>query len=1145
MKLKVDFRVPPQGVPLLAKTILIMKLTVVLLIAACLQVYANGNAQTVTLNENNVSFGQIFQSIQKQTGFNFFYKDELLQKAGKVSVNVKDVSIQDALDACFKNVGLTYSIVDNTVIIKQKNEPFIVNANQASPQAQIGGVIKDADGNPLPGASVKNRRTGKGTATNAEGHFSIDAVVNDVLEISSVGFETQVVKITSLQQEINLSLKMAVSELETTVIVGYGSQKKKTLTGAVSSISGDAMKTTKNENPQNMLTGKVSGVRVAQRTAEPGSFNNAFDIRGFGSPLIIIDGIPRSNTDFQRLNANDIENISVLKDASAAIYGMRSANGVVLITTKRGKNNESVLSYDGNYTFQFPAGLPKTVDIYQYMALRNEAALHNINGGSPVFNNDVFEAYRNGTKKSYDWYPLIWAKYAPQTQHNLSVTGGNDRITYYVGGGYLNQGSFFKTNDLNYNKYNLRSNLSAKIGKYIKLDANINLVTEVINQPYQSAWWAIRSFWRQGPQIPPYANDDPTKPYHGLIEGDNPISFMDKNINGYRVYKNSWIQPALSLQYDIPAIPGLNAKVLFSYDYSFSNHNHFQKEYNQYRYDETSQTYTTYTRQSPNRVNREAYYNSQVLTQTSLNYAHTFNNVHKVDASLIWETQKRQGDNFSAQRDLALPLPYLFAGLPLNQYGGMNTGGLYEYTNLGLAGRLNYAYKGKYLAELLFRNDGSSRFGNGYQWGFFPGGSVGWRISEEGFFKDINALSFVQQLKLRASYGITGDDGAAAYQWASGYNYPTGTDSRNFTGGYVFGGNFIASASNKGIINPAISWYTSQTFDAGIDFVGWNGLLGITVDYFVRKRKDLLAQRNGGIPTVVGAALPQENLNSDMNYGYDFEVSHNNNIGDVFYSLKGIFSYARVKALYVERAPNGSSYSNWRNNQNDRLQNIWWGYTGNGRFESWEDIWNSPTYIARGTLPGDYRYEDWNGDGEINGLDNHPYQLSSTPWINYGLSANLSYKGIDLFLLFQGAALSTVQYVEQLQIPMWGSGESGAMVQFMDRWHTKDPNADPYDPKSEWIPGYYANTGTLADANSSYNAVNGSYLRLKSIELGYTLPGKWTKKAGIKNTRFYVNGYNLLTATKVRYIDPEHPNDTYGYLYPLNKTVSVGLNVTF
>ena len=1021
-------------------------------------------------------------------------------------------------------------------------------AQQTDLLKRIKGIVQDQLNTPVQNASVQVKGGTTGTLTDKEGAFSITVSGEQpVLLFSAVGYQAQEIQVTGDSSLIVTLLPATTNALEEVVVVGYGTQKKSSLTGAVSSIRGEDIRTTKNENPQNMLTGKVPGVRIVQKSAEPGAFNNTFDIRGFGAPLIIIDGVPRSNADFQRMNANDIENISVLKDASAAIYGVRSANGVVLITTKKGKNNESILSYDGSFVWQFPSGLPKTVDIYQYMTLRNEAAMHNINGGAPVYNDQAFEDYRTGKRKSYDWYPLVFAKYAPQAQHNLSATGGNEKFQYYVGGGYLNQGSFFQTNDLNYNKYNLRTSITAKIGKQFTLDANINLVTETINQPYQSAWWIIRGFWRQGPHLPDYANDDKSRPYHGLIEGDNPISFMDKDISGYRVYKNSWVQPVLSLRYDIPSVTGLYAKTLFSYDYSVSNRNYYQKEYKQYRYDEATKQYSTFTRQSPDRITREAYFTTQLLSQTSLNYSRLFNSLHKVDGALIWEVQKREGDNFIAQRDLALQLPYLFAGVSLNQQGRMNTGAgdFYENANVGLAGRLDYAFNDKYLAEFLFRYDGSSKFAGGYQWGFFPGGSVGWRISEEKFFKNAGALSFVKQLKIRASYGTMGDDGASAYQWAPGYVYPSGTDSRNFTGGYVFDGNFMASANNKGIVNPAITWFTSKSFDAGIDFVGWNGLLGITFDYFNRRREGLLSARNGGIPTVVGAALPQENLNSDLNYGYDFQITHNNNIGDIAYSLSGIFSYTRVKALYVERGPNGSSYSNWRNNQNDRLQNVWWGYTGNGRYESWEDIWNSPVYVGRGTLPGDYRYEDWNGDGEINDLDRHPFQLSSTPWINYGFSASFSWKGIDLFFLLQGSALSTVQYVEQLYQPLWGNSESGAMVQFMDRWHPQDPKADPYDPQTVWIPGYYGYTGTLPDVGSSYNSVNGAYLRLKSVELGYALPEKWIKRIGVKNTRFYVNGYNLLTATKVRYIDPEHPNETYGYLYPLNKTVSVGLNVTF
>ncbi|HEX2976231.1 MAG TPA: SusC/RagA family TonB-linked outer membrane protein, partial [Bacteroidales bacterium] len=249
--------------------------------------------------------------------------------------------------------------------------------------------------------------------------------------------------------------------------------------------------------------------------------------------------------------------------------------------------------------------------------------------------------------------------------------------------------------------------------------------------------------------------------------------------------------------------------------------------------------------------------------------------------------------------------------------------------------------------------------------------------------------------------------------------------------------------------------------------------------------------------------------------------------------------------LYVESSAVGSSWSNWKNNQNNRLQGVHRGLEGDGQFQSWEDIWNSPTYIGRGTIIGDYKYEDWNGDGEINGNDEHPIRYNQYPWMNFSLILDASYKGFDLNILLQGSAMSSLVYGEQLREPMWGSGESGAMEQFMDRWHPVDPKADPYDPATKWESGHYAYTGTLPDANSTFNVENSAYLRLKSVELGYTLPTRWMEKVGVKSLRIYANTYNLLTLTKVDYVDPEHPNDTYGYLYPLNKSVSVGLNLKF
>ncbi|MET0244111.1 MAG: SusC/RagA family TonB-linked outer membrane protein, partial [Flavitalea sp.] len=458
----------------------------------------------------------------------------------------------------------------------------------------INGKVMGADGTPLSNASVSVKGTSIGTTTNTQGEFVLKLPAgngNGTLLVTSVGFADFEMQLDGRTQYL-MKLTAQSKDLGEVVVVGYGTQRKANVTGAISSIKGDDIITTRNENVQNMLTGKIPGVRITQRTSEPGSFNNNFDIRAMGSPLVVIDGIPRTMDDFQRMDPNDIENLSILKDASAAIYGVRAANGVVLITTKKGANNKLELNYSGSYGWQIPSGLPATLNIEEYMTLRNEQARHNVNGGSPIFTDKDFEDYRNGTKQSTDWYPLVFAKSAAQTMHNLSASGGNDKTSYYVGLGYQYQNSFFKSNDLTYEKYNVRSNITTKLADRLTLDLNLSGVIDQQDRPYQDSWWIVRGFWRQGPQIPAYANNDPTKPYHGLIEGDNPISFMDADLIGYKKYSKKFLTSSASLKYDVPGIEGLSLKGLFSYDYNISSDNLYQKAYKQYRYDEASDTYS-------------------------------------------------------------------------------------------------------------------------------------------------------------------------------------------------------------------------------------------------------------------------------------------------------------------------------------------------------------------------------------------------------------------------------------------------------------------------------------------------------------------------------------------------------------------------
>ncbi|QHS56382.1 TonB-dependent receptor [Mucilaginibacter sp. 14171R-50] len=1014
---------------------------------------------------------------------------------------------------------------------------FLLMCSAAFAQSRtITGVVSDNAG-PLPGVSVTIKGTTAGTVTDVNGRYSLNVSPGQTLLFSFLGYAPQEVAVNT-QSTVSITLAQNSSTLNEVVVVGYGTQKKATVTGSVASVSGSEITTTKNENVINSLTGKVAGLRVTQNSAEPGTFNSSFSIRGFGDPLVIIDGVPRDN--ITRLDPNDIESVSVLKDASAAIYGVRAANGVILVTTKKGKKGSLELNYSGSYGVQVPSGLPKAVGAIDFMTLVNEQLLHNVNGGQVKYSESDFDAFRTGTRTSTDWYTPVIKNSVPQQQHNLNAMGGNDNTTYFVSMGITQQDGFLRSDDLNYKRYNLRSNLSTRITKNLTVDVNINGTLDQKDQPYQDAWWIIRSFWRQVPTQPIYANNNPAYFNIGEVDGTNPLALADADVNGYRKYTNRWLQSQVSATWQLPFVPGLSAKGLYAYDYYHSNNKIYQKSYNQYNYDANSDTYRPTAYQSPATIRNESFERPGSLMQLSLNYDHNFGD-HSFTGLLLYEENHRQQDNFYAQRELSLPVDQIFAGNAQNQIGSANVGDIYDYVNKSVVGRINYNYKSKYLAEFSFREDGSSRFPNSKKWGFFPAGSLGWRVSQEGFWKDSHALSFINDFKLRASYGRVGADNSLFYQFLTGYDYPAGGSNNQLPGGSVFDGTFVNAIASRGIANANLTWYNAETYNLGFDAEAWNGLLGATFNVFRRDGSGLLATRAQSLPSVLGARQPQENLNSDRTQGFEVELTHRSHIGAFNYNIKGNVAFARTKNRYVEHSPYGNSQLNWHNNQNDRWNNIYWGYGADGQFTSYQDILNSQQFVSRNAVVGDYQYQDWNGDGQITGDDVHPIAYNSAPLTNFGLTLGGSYKGFDFNMLWQGATNVTVSYIEQLNIPLWGGGS--ALEMFMDRYHPADPNADPYNPNTVWIPGKYALTGTTADVNSMFNIQDASYVRLKSAELGYSLSPNAAKKIGIKGARIFVTGYNILTFTGVKYLDPEHPSATYGYLYPLNKTFSLGVNV--
>ncbi|MRG47532.1 SusC/RagA family TonB-linked outer membrane protein [Chitinophaga sp. SYP-B3965] len=1123
--------------------------SILLIIIASLNVSASSYAQGVSLSLKNASLEQAFDAIKQQTGYTFLYRDEWLAQSKKLTLKLQNAPVITALQECFRDQPFTYEIIDKTVVVKQKTEatPIVKNF---SPPITVTGRVTGEKGEPLPGVSVAVKGTSSGTVTNANGNFSLEVPsANAFLVFSFMGYIAQEMPVKE-GAVMQIILKEDQKKLDEVVVVGYGTQKKITLTGSVATVSSKEIVTTKNQNVQNMLTGKVPGLRVKQNTSEPGDFTNQFDIRGFGAPLLVVDGVPRG--DLARMDPNEIESISVLKDAAAAIYGVRAANGVVLITTKRGDPGKARIEYSFYYGLQNPTGLPKPLGALDRFTIFNEQSMHNLNSPRPTFTDDIIKPYRDGTKQSTDWYGMVMRNNAPQSYHNLSASGSaGDKVDYFINLGYTDQGGFWKSNSLKYKRYNLRANINAMITPRIKASLKLNGILDEKNSPNRDSWEIFKNLWRSHPDDPYYANDNPQYLYHNLADY-HPGAIADADISGFKLRNSKTFQSTFSLDYKVPYVEGLMAKGMFSYDATMNDNSTFQKIFTVYDYNATTDFYQGYKYQIPNQINRNYAVLPSTLMQFSLNYTHTFAKKHNVDLLALYEESVATGDGFYATRELTIPLPYLFAGNSLNQVGSSNTGSVWKNSNKGFVGRFNYDYNSKYLMVFSFRYDGSSKFPPGKQWGFFPSIMGGWRISEEGFMKNNPTFSFINNLKLRGSYGITGDDGASSYQFISGYDYPFGGNSQALAGGYQFEGSWVSALGFRNAPNMNITWFESKQVNLGLDAELWKGLLGVTFDIFRRDRSGLLANRLLSLPGSFGANLPQENLNSDQTEGFEFMATHRNRIGrDFSYSLTGNISLTRTKNMYIERAREGNSYNNWRNNNANRYNDVWFGWGYEGQYQSYDQIAKYPIYTGRAVLPGDYIYEDWNHDGVIDDMDRYPIATTinpgsdfngkrNYPLLNYGFTLSADYKGIDLNMLFQGGGMSYSAYGE-----MYQTISQNALDFFMDRWHPEDPTKDPYDPSNKWIPGYNAYTGTVYDINSERGIQNCAYLRIKSIELGYSLPNKLLNRVGIQSLRFFVNGYNLVTFTNAVGVDPEHPSELYGYLYPLNKTVNFGASIKF
>lgn len=1038
--------------------------------------------------------------------------------------------------------------------------PLVLLAQQS---VTISGKVTDAAGGlGIPGVSVRVKGTNTGTLTNTDGTFSLNVPGPDAyIQFTSVGFAPQEIQVNN-KREFQIILKQDNNNLEELIVVGYGTQKKATVTGSVATLKGEELVVTKNESVVNMLTGKVPGIRVLQKTAEPGSYANNLNIRGFKSdPLIVIDGvIGGDQSTLGRMDPNEIESVSVLKDAAASIYGIRAAGGVILVTTKKGNKSGKVdINYSFNQSFQTFLGMPEGVGAVDYMLMTNEKNKHNfdanfISNQPPKFSYNDIKPWLDGTYKETNWIDLAFKDTAPQLMHNLNVNGGSDKISYFFNLGYQKQDGVFKSGDLNYDKYNFRSNVTVDITKGLKAQVLASGMMDEKNQPYTDLWTIYKYAWNQIPTKQVFANDNPL--YPSVIDDNmNPAIITEADKVGLKTFKQKNFVGQLNLQYDIPGIKGLNAKALYNVDYNVSDNNEIRREYTLYTYKADTDTYLPSKVQSPSRVRRSYYTRFNTLSSLSLNYANTFFNDHNIAATLVYEQSHQTGDNFYAQRDTEIPVDYLFGGLPNGQMqGGMDINGLNDIAFQSIIGRLNYDYKGKYLAEFIFRRDGSNKYqpGTSDQFGFFPGVSVGWVVTKENFFRNLIPENILGSLKFRASYGKQGDERGRAFNYLSGFNYPVNS--------YIFGSSAVNGSSQR-LGNPGLSWAVNTKKNIAVDFSFLGGKLDGTFEVFRSDRTGLEATPAVALPGTVGADVPQININSDRVQGMDLILSHRSTIGNVGLNISGNIGTTRAQWLNILQGRAGNERENWKNGQVNRYQNIWWGPEYAGQFTNYQQIYNYGVNMGggnNGVIPGDYYYQDWNEDGEINDKDDHPIATNDIPLVNYGMSIGVAYKGFDVNVLLQGAAGVYVQYDELFAEPL--AFERSSLTRFLDSWHTVDPNANIYDPNTQWTPGFYPAMGSPR-AKGTKAVQNASYLRVKTLELGYTIPAAALQKIGVKKLRVYVNSYNLATFTGLKNYDPEHqgpkpndrdinPGDPFsialgGYTYPMNRTFNLGANITF
>lgn len=1038
---------------------------------------------------------------------------------------------------------------------------FNLGTAQAQTKEVSGVVISGEDNLPLPGVSILLKGSTSGTVTDVDGKFRISVTSDQsVLVFSFIGFTTQEV-LVGARSEISVTLGPDMKSLAEVIVVGYGEQKKETITGSVATVKGSELAKSPAVNLSNSIAGRMPGVVAVNRSGEPGYDGSAIRIRGSNTlgnndALIVIDGIPARAGGIDRLNPNDIESISVLKDASAAIYGSRAANGVILVTTKRGKSGIPELTFQVNQGWAQPTVIPDLADAAQYAGMLNDLDIYALpvsewaaanqaykqNGQYLRPNGQVrrapyrpeeIELYRNGSDPwlypNTNWYEETLKTWSPQTRMNAQLVGGNDNVRYMTSIGYQDQDGYYKQSATGFKQYDIRLNLDANVNKYIKVGVGILAREEQRFFPTRGAGAIFRMQMRGKPNQPAFWPNGLPGP--DIENGENPV-VITTNQTGYDRDTRDYFQTNGTLEIKIPGIEGLKITGTAAIDKTMQFNKRWETPWTLYQLGTGFQADGV----TPNLVASKRGPAEPRLTQANSNtlnillgtvatYEKKFADKHSLTLLAGFNKETVEGNNFNAFRRffISSAIDQMFAGGDLEKNNG---GGAFERARLNYFGRVGYNYKEKYLAEFLWRYDGSYIFPESSRYGFFPGIMMGWVVSEESFWKNSLGKTF-DFFKIRGSWGQLGNDqiffGGALqeYQFLSTYGFSS----------YIANGTEVKTLFETRVPNNAITWEIANNSNLGFEGQFLQGKVFFEFDLFYNKRTNILWRKNASVPQSTGLILPAENIGEVENKGFDINLGYRGTIGDLTFSVGVNGGYAKNKILFWDEAPGAPEWQR----STGKPMNTFLVYQYDGVFATQEDISSNPLdyrAIVNNLRPGDMKYKDINGDGKITPDDQVRMDNNDIPTFQGGMTMNLAFKNFDLAVLFQGAA-GARQYVS--------AGESGNIGNYLLEIHD---NRWTIDNPSSVHPRIANRSDQYYSGGNTYWFRNTDYIRLKNVEFGYNLPAHISQKAGVRNLRIYANGLNLLTWDKFGAYDPETISST-GQYYPQARVISTGINVTF